>query len=487
MSSTRTDRIDGVQASTALKAPCVAATTGNITLSGAQTIDGVAVVANNRVLVKDQTDAVENGIYIASNTAWERSPDFDGARDVVQGTRVFLNSGTTYEGQTWRVTTADPVVINTDEIDFEVCDLGPAGPTGATGATGPQGPTGATGPAGAGSGDVLGPATSTDNSLARFDGTDNKTLQGSAIIVDDSANLTGVTSITVANTGLHILDTNATHDLIIAPGSNLTADRTLTITTGDADRTIDISAASVTITTAGANLINDADATAQRTTLGLGTAATVDTGTSAGNAVVLDGSAKLPAVDGSQLINLPGASSGWVPIKTQTAANVSSVDFVNGSGGVVLDSTYKAYAVVITSLIPAADANTIRIRTSTNAGSSYDSGASDYGYAIDGNNTASAAIYRNSTGAAAIDLSYGTLGTSTGELYSAVVYLSNPSGAQHFQVSYTYAARASAAELEVGNGMGQRLAAADVDAIRFLMSSGNISSGTFTLYGIADA
>lgn len=48
-------------------------------------------------------------------------------------------------------------------------------------------------------------------------------------------------TITLANTGLHILDTNATHDLIIKPGSNLTADKTLTLTTGDADRIITLS------------------------------------------------------------------------------------------------------------------------------------------------------------------------------------------------------------------------------------------------------
>jgi len=44
--------------------------------------------------------------------------------------------------------------------------------------------------------------------------------------------------LTLANTGLHLLDTNASHDLIIKPGSDLTADRTYTITTGDSDRTI---------------------------------------------------------------------------------------------------------------------------------------------------------------------------------------------------------------------------------------------------------
>jgi len=48
-------------------------------------------------------------------------------------------------------------------------------------------------------------------------------------------------SITIPNTGLHILDTNASHDLIIKPGSDLTADKTLTLTTGDADRIVTLS------------------------------------------------------------------------------------------------------------------------------------------------------------------------------------------------------------------------------------------------------
>ena len=50
------------------------------------------------------------------------------------------------------------------------------------------------------------------------------------------------TVLTVPNTGLHLLDTNASHDLIIKPGSDLTADHTLTFTTGDADRTLTIGA-----------------------------------------------------------------------------------------------------------------------------------------------------------------------------------------------------------------------------------------------------
>lgn len=55
----------------------------------------------------------------------------------------------------------------------------------------------------------------------------------------------------------------------------------------------------------GLSLIDDVDAAAARTTLGLGTAATLTAGTAAGNLVPLDGAAKLPAIDGSQLTNLP--------------------------------------------------------------------------------------------------------------------------------------------------------------------------------------
>lgn len=115
---TSTDRINGVNASTAIKAPCIAVTTANITLSGTQTINGVAVVADDRVLVKDQTTASENGIWIVSSTAWSRAPDFDGNRDAVKGTIVPVIIGSTLSLYT--LTTANPIVIGTTSLVFAV-------------------------------------------------------------------------------------------------------------------------------------------------------------------------------------------------------------------------------------------------------------------------------------------------------------------------------------------------------------------------------
>ena len=64
---------------------------------------------------------------------------------------------------------------------------------------------------------------------------------GAAVTLSIPADFIVPTTITIPNTGLHILDTGGDHDLIIAPGSDLSADRQLTLTTGDAARTITLS------------------------------------------------------------------------------------------------------------------------------------------------------------------------------------------------------------------------------------------------------
>lgn len=90
-------------------------------------------------------------------------------------------------------------------------------------------------------GSVTGPSTSTYEALVRWNSSGGTSVMNSTVLLDGSGNLTAVNSITINTSGLHLLDTDASHDLIITVGSNLTADRTLTITTGDAGRTLTIS------------------------------------------------------------------------------------------------------------------------------------------------------------------------------------------------------------------------------------------------------
>lgn len=125
MPSTATDRVDGLTTSIAVKAPCVVASSSNITLSGAQTISGIAVVDGDRVLVNGQTSSVNNGIYICRTTTWERAKDFDGARDAVPGTLVVVkNSGNEVLYKT--VCSDNPVVIGTSSITFSLAAFGNA-------------------------------------------------------------------------------------------------------------------------------------------------------------------------------------------------------------------------------------------------------------------------------------------------------------------------------------------------------------------------
>jgi hypothetical protein len=83
--------VDAALAGISWKEPVRAATTTNITLSGAQMVDGVSVVAGERVLVKDQGTAADNGIYIVG-TPWTRAPDANTWDELVSAL-VFVESG----------------------------------------------------------------------------------------------------------------------------------------------------------------------------------------------------------------------------------------------------------------------------------------------------------------------------------------------------------------------------------------------------------
>lgn len=91
------------------------ATTANITLSGEQTIDGVTTSAS-RVLVKNQSTAAQNGIYVTASGAWSRASDMDTAGEV-QGAAVYVSDGTANAGKTF-YTGSKVATLGTDAVDW---------------------------------------------------------------------------------------------------------------------------------------------------------------------------------------------------------------------------------------------------------------------------------------------------------------------------------------------------------------------------------
>ena len=109
--------VDSVAQGLDPKASCVAATTANITLSAPQTIDGVAVVAGDRVLVKNQTAAQNNGIYLVAAGAWTRALDMDAWAEVPNAF-TFIEGGTTQADTGWVSTAQAGGTLGTTPINF---------------------------------------------------------------------------------------------------------------------------------------------------------------------------------------------------------------------------------------------------------------------------------------------------------------------------------------------------------------------------------
>ena len=109
--------VDTVAQGLDAKASCVAATTVSITLVGGQTIDGVTVVAGDRVLVKNQSSASANGIYVVQTTSWTRATDMDTWAEVPNAF-TFVEGGTTQSDTGWVCTSAQGGTLGVTAINW---------------------------------------------------------------------------------------------------------------------------------------------------------------------------------------------------------------------------------------------------------------------------------------------------------------------------------------------------------------------------------
>jgi hypothetical protein len=258
--------VDNVASGLDVKQSVIVATTANIALTALQTIDGVSVSAGNRVLVKNQTAPAENGIYVASATAWTRATDMDAWTEFISAF-FFVEQGTTQADTGW------------------VCTVDLGGTVGTTGVTFAQFSSSSAYVGGAG-------LTLTGNTFAVGAGTgitvnaDDVALTGQAlalhnlgtngIFVRTGAGTVAARSIATSGNGISASNADG-----VAGNPTLTLSNTLAAPGGltmAADQIFYYSGASTAVaaslTSFGRSLIDDADAATARTTLGLGTIAT---------------------------------------------------------------------------------------------------------------------------------------------------------------------------------------------------------------------
>lgn len=119
--------VDSVASGLDVKASVRVKTTGaNITLAGGapNTLDGVTLAANDRILVTDQTTASQNGIYFVQTLGtgatgtWVRTTDADTSTEVTAGMFTFVVEGTTHADSGWILTTNDAITLGTTALTF---------------------------------------------------------------------------------------------------------------------------------------------------------------------------------------------------------------------------------------------------------------------------------------------------------------------------------------------------------------------------------
>ena len=171
----------------------------------------------------------------------------------------------------------------------------------------------------------------------------------------------------------------------------------------------------------------------------------------------------------------------WNFIKSQTASDAASVEFKHGTADVTLDSTYAVYKIYGYNIVAATDNSFVKIELSTDAGSSYLSSGYD---TIGPTSHTGEAIFLSSSTDGAMNLD--DVGNATDESAAFEWTIVNPSGSAerptywHNGVTTNFEGRTIH---HTGGGMYEG-SALDIDAIKILQTSGNIS-GVFKLYGLS--
>ena len=187
------------------------------------------------------------------------------------------------------------------------------------------------------------------------------------------------------------------------------------------------------------------------------------------------------------------AEDSLVPIKTLTASASATLSFVDGTDGVVLDSTYPIYKFEFINIHPAIDEGSFKFNFSIDTGSNYNVTKTTTTFEARHQEDDSSAALAYDTGAdlaqsTAFHNFYSYLGADADQSMSGEMYLWNPASTvfvKHFLI------RNSGIQgndrMRDNHIAGYANTTSAVDAIRFQMDSGNIDAGKIKLYGIKDS
>lgn len=177
-----------------------------------------------------------------------------------------------------------------------------------------------------------------------------------------------------------------------------------------------------------------------------------------------------------------GTAAGLVFLNSATASSSSSLDFTSN-----INSTYNSYLFVLESLVVSSTSSILYFRTSTDGGSSFDAGSTAYQWSRTLRYSHSQSVTGQwSNGASQIQMTPGSNANTATNPMNGYLNLYDPTNAS----SYTYVDfncmshdNASDKNVYFNSGIGQRENASDVDAVRFLLSTGTFTSGAIRMYG----
>ena len=176
--------------------------------------------------------------------------------------------------------------------------------------------------------------------------------------------------------------------------------------------------------------------------------------------------------------NLVASGTGIVKLNSGTVSNAATLDIVMTS--------YTAYPnkmLVLTSFLPATDLTSLQCRVSTDGGSSYDAGAGTYRYARRSQSSSPGSSDAGGTNNAIVVAT--TVGNGAGEGCSGTVRMFDTTSARNGQFLTESVSNNGTPDTVIESHAVERLASQDTDAFRVMFSSGNIASGSWTLYGLA--